>query len=136
MNFKKDKTPMHLTAFIICFTLLIIYLETSEKRMKATINVNKSVARASAVVVEGPFRGGYRIEFMFVYKSRLIKNNQSISASDYNNYKIFIRDSALVVFDSSNTNSSDFIYKPSHFKQYGLDTGDLFYKGLYWDKDE
>lgn len=72
------------------------------------------------------------INYSLINNNKLIHARDYISVEEYNNFSNFIKDSTLIVYDS--TGKTDgfgyhrIIYKPDQFNVFNLDRSDTFYQ--------
>ena len=128
---KKNRNSIwQIAVFVVCIVLAAVSINHIRNGIEQHINKNKSISRAIDVTTKGPFRGWYRIDFSYLFHDSVITKSKSISEWDFQHFKGYIKDSAFVVYDNSNSLYYDFIYKSSQIKKYNLDTNDNFYRGV------
>jgi len=134
MGGKKFIPNQGIILLIIILALLIVSIYFANKNTEQ-IKKHFKIVRIFHVYRSEVHSSKLFVNFSFYNNNKLVETDIHIGSDDYDKFGKYIKDSTILVIDSTNTTWRELIYKPSQFKTYNLDTSDKFYKGLF-DIDE
>jgi hypothetical protein len=131
---------LRITICFVAFAILFYVTDYFENKDIQRIRKHQKVGRIFNVnVTNGGTGSKLDINYSLIINKKLIQSTDFFTVEEYNKYSNFIKDSTLIVYDSTG-NSDGFghhriIYKPEQFEMFNLDRSDSFYqKGFDFNK--